>query len=328
MFKRLVSKVLFYKYYFRIDSNTGNVKRSDQYISKVAKLTGLYDDLRSLSAHIDGNFIRATKYTEMKQKVIKVEIKKCFNEFIIESKPNFRLDDPRYYNREECKNMTEEEFLDLLVWLTRRGLLERINEEEEKELNDLDNESLANQCYVSSKLVEGLCNSFNVRCRVIKIPAGFTDEIQLFGGSGYHYFAMVSLLSGEYILDCTYRQFFRLDKNLINRMGVYGMSGCDPGFYMTLDSKRYDVADKLLKRGWVKATPDNFKCYMDGFALAFRNCLYYEKNNEVDIKTSYSFLDYKSFLKGDDNQINREGFEFLGVQEDILKDKDYCFKLK
>lgn len=327
MFKRLVSRVLFYKYYFRIDNNAGEVKRSDQYISKVAKLTGLYDDLRNMSMYLDDNIIRHTKYVEARGKVIKVERKKCFNDFIIDSKPDFDGNDPKYFNRGECKTYTEEEFLDLLVWLTRSGLVEHLKNEDEY-LDNLDNETLSNQCYFSSKLVESICNGFNVRCKVIKIPPGFTDEIELYGGSGFHYFAMVQLQSGEYIVDCTYRQFFRLDRNLINRMGVFGMSGCDPGIYMTMDENRYDLANKILKRGWVKATPNNFKYYMDGFALAFRNCLYYEKNNETEMKTPYTFYDYKKFLKGEDHQINHEGYDCLGIQEEVLKDKDYCFKLR
>ena len=295
MFKKLLSGILFYKYYFRIDCNVGEVKRSDQYISKVAKLSGLYDDLRNMSAHLDNNIIRCTKYVEARGKVIKVERKKCFDDFIIDSKPDFDVNDPKYFNRGECKTFTEEEFLDLLVWLTRKGLVEHLSNDDDSIIG-LDNETLSNQCYFSSKLVESICNGFNVRCKVIKIPPGFTDEIELYGGSGYHYFAMVQLQSGEYIVDCTYRQFFRLDRNLINRMGVFGMSGCDPGIYMVSDNKRYDVANKLLKRGWVKASPDNFKHYMDGFALAFRNCLYYEKNNEVELKTPYTFYDYKKFI--------------------------------
>ena len=56
--------------------------------------------------------------------------------------------------------------------------------------------------------------------------------------------------------------------------------------------------------------------------------VYYEKNKRYDLTVPYTFEDYKSFLSGDDHQIAHEGEECLGMQDEPLKDKDYCYKLK
>ena len=42
------------------------------------------------------------------------------------------------------------------------------------------------------------------------------------------------------------------------------------GTYMICDEKRKEVADQILKCGWIEATPENIKAYMDGFEMAKR----------------------------------------------------------
>ena len=37
-----------------------------------------------------------------------------------------------------------------------------------------------------------MCDAFNVPAKKIKIPPGFTDDIKLFDGNGYHYFVFVT----------------------------------------------------------------------------------------------------------------------------------------
>lgn len=326
MFKQAKSTISFYKKYYKMESSIGNIKVSDSYTSKVVKLSKLYNDLRTLSSNICNEQLEEL-YLSMRCRVVHVERNVCSSEFIIESKPDFDAQDERYVNGEKKKALSTEEFLDLLVWLSRRGLVEDFIYEYENKFS-LDECTLANECFVASSLVESMCDAFNVKCSKVKIPAGFTDEIKLFDGHGYHYFCIVTIKDRDYIVDCTYRQFFRLDRNLIERMGVYGLSGCDPGIYMLMDEDRKKVAMQLLKKGWIDADKVNFKLYMDGFALAFRNGLYYENNGTLDVSVPYTFDDYMRFLKGDDHQINHEGEECLGVQNKPLKNKDYCMNLK
>lgn len=40
--------------------------------------------------------------------------------------------------------------------------------------------------------------------------------------------------------------------------------------YMIADEERKKVAEQILKYGWIEATPENIKAYMDGFEMAKR----------------------------------------------------------
>lgn len=326
MAKSFTNKLLFNMYRVGIEHQLTSCHVSHSYENKVARLAGLYESMRNLSDQIKGDQEYDDIYMTLRNRLVSKERTVFSNEFVYESKPDFDPMDTRYLGGAR-KEMSVEEFLDLLVWLIRKSLLADW-QEQDKDIKNLDDVSLTDQCFKATYMGKSLCDGFKIYSKPIKIEPGFTDREKLFDGHGYHFFLMVELASGEYIVDCTYRQFFRLDRNLHDRLGVYGLSGCNPGYYMLLDEGRKRVADTILKRGWIKATPDNFKAYMDGFALSFRNALYYERNGETEFKVPYTFYDYKRFLIGEDDQIRLQDFECLAVQESILKDKDYCKKLK
>ena len=77
-----------------------------------------------------------------------------------------------------------------------------------------------------------------------------------------HAFAIVTINEKKYILDCTYRQFFSMTYNF------KGSRESDAGYYMIIDEKRRKVAEHILKYGWIEATPENIKMYLDGFIMA------------------------------------------------------------
>lgn len=324
MLKRAKKTISFYAKYYSMSRSLGKIKSSDSYSSKVSKLGDLYNGLKELAINIDGRDLEL-QYARIKDRVVDVERYVCSSDFIVESKPDFDPYDERFQMGRN--KLQQEEFLDLLVWLSRRGLYEDfIYDFEYKE--SLDDCTMANECFVASSLVESMCEAFHVPAKKIKIPPGFSDDVQLYNGNGFHYFVLVTINDKDYIIDCTYRQFFRLDRNLIERMGTYGLSGCDPGIYMLMDEERKKVALQLLKKGWIEADKVNFKHYMDGFALSFRNCLFYKKNGTNDLTVSYTFEDYKRFLSTEDSQISCEGEDCLGVQEEVLEDTGYCYRLK
>ena len=62
----------------------------------------------------------------------------------------------------------------------------------------------------------------------------------------------------SYLIDCTYRQFF--EESLSEHCGIY----------MINDELRRCVAEQLLRNGWIEATPENLKAYMDGFEMEKR----------------------------------------------------------
>lgn len=326
MAKSFKNKLLFNVYKMEVEYKLAGCDVSHSYESKVARLSDLYEMMRNLSDQIKGDQLYDDIYLNLRNRLVGKERYVFSNEFICESKPDFDPQDPKYLGGAR-KEMSIEEFLDLLVWLIRKSLLADWQEEDES-IENLDDVSLTDQCFKATYMGKSLCDGLKTYSKAIKIEPGFTDREKLFDGHGYHFFLMVELPSGEYIVDCTYRQFFRLDRNLHDRLGVYGLSGCNPGYYMMLDPERKRVAETILKRGWIKATPNNFKAYMDGFALSFRNALYYERNGETEFKVPYTFYDYKRFLMGEDDQLRKQEFECLAVQESVLKDKDYCKKLK
>ena len=60
------------------------------------------------------------------------------------------------------------------------------------------------------------------------------------------------------MIDCTYRQFF--EESLSKHCGIY----------MINDETRRSVAEQILRNGWIEATPENIKAYMDGFEMGKR----------------------------------------------------------
>ena len=326
MAKSFKNKLLFNVYRMNVEHKLTGCHVAESYENKAAKLADLYEAMKCLSDQIHGDKEYDDIYMTLRDRLVLRERNVFSNEFIYESKPDFDPEDEKYLSGVK-KEMSVEDFLDLLVWLIRKDLLNDCMDSF-YDVTDLEDMSLTDQCFKATYLGKSLCDGFKVYSKALKIEPGFTDKIKLFNGHGYHFFLMVDLGSGEYIVDCTYRQFFRLDRNLPERLGVYGLSGCNPGYYMLLDPERKKVADALLKRGWIKATASNFKHYMDGFALSFRNGLYYERNGEEEFKVPYTFYDYKKFLMGEGDQIESQSEECLAVQDSPLKDKDYCKRLK
>ena len=57
------------------------------------------------------------------------------------------------------------------------------------------------------------------------------------------------------------------------------------------------------------------KYYLDGFAISFRNGLYYDETGDYSFTTPYTFDEYIDFLNGKDSQVKREGKLVLGYHE-------------
>ncbi len=76
--------------------------------------------------------------------------------------------------------------------------------------------------------------------------------------------------------------------------------------------------EKILKDGWIKSDEDILKHYLDGFAISYRNGIYYAQTKDYSYKTSYNAEDYIRFLKEEDSQINHEGKEALGFQKRLI----------
>ena len=96
---------------------------------------------------------------------------------------------------------------------------------------------------------------------------------------------------------------------------------------MLKDEVSRNIAQTILKRGWIEMNDDILKRYLDGFTLSFRNGLGFEKN-KGSLETKYSAEKYKIFLKGTDDMFNHECLSHIGQQEEPLKNTEFKLTFK
>ncbi len=176
------------------------------------------------------------------------------------------------------------------------------------------NANLTNLCLKASLYLKKLCNQKHIKINIIKINPGFREEDNLYDGNGFHYFSVIQLHDKKYLIDTTYSQFFFLKENILSRIGVVGLSGCNPGAFMYLNKERKKVADKILQDGFILLTKDTLKSYLDGFTISYRNASFYELTNDFSLETPYTHREYQQFLEGKCSQAFYEGIENLGYQ--------------
>jgi len=274
-------------------------------------LDDMYQYLKDVtSEYLEGDSLNY-RYNYLKQLLLICE-QSLPLDFIIESSPKFEFKSSKLFLDE---NMSTSEKLDWIVYMTRLYLINKFKYE------DINAESLANTCDVASKKVASLCKTVGLTSKRLIIYPGFKKSAKLYDGSGYHLINLVKDGDEKYIVDCTYRQFFTNTHNNINRLGIVGVSGCRAGVFMTMDPDRKELATNILKKGWFLATDENIKNYLDGFALSYRNGLYYLSTNDYSYTTNYTAEDYMSFLKGEDSQVAHEPLETLGFQRTLKPTK-------
>lgn len=321
--KKGVSILCVPDYMASLKKSYDNILLSDNYCSMIIELDYVYSTMKKAAFNLNcskDNYF----YEKLRNKMIDCE-DLCENYFILDSEPCFNPMDQRFYNK-SILNIPKDDLLNYIVWFTRDRLL-GTHQDETTEMVDFNKLNLTNDCKLASNIVKLVCDMLKVPCEIIKMPPAFTDEFQLFEGNGFHYFCLVTIDNVKYIVDTTYRQFFTLDTNRLNRLGVMGLDGCNPGIYMMMNDSRKNTAINILKNGYVVANEENLKNYFDGFLLSYRNGLYYEWIGEVDYFPTYSVSDYFSFIYGDDLLFDYEPIELLGNQEQSLKNPKFRFKI-
>lgn len=187
---------------------------------------------------------------------------------------------------------------------------------------------LTNTCYKIGKIVKELCDNYHVNCQLIKIDSGFSNKNPLFNGNYFHYFNIIEFSNNQYLVDCSYKQFFLTNKNMVESLGIPNFTTPLAGCYMIMNKERAKVAKEILKSGYILITPDNLKHYLDGFTLSFRNGLYYEENTDATYTTPYTYDQYLEFLYTDASLLDYEEKELLGYQKRPLKNSNFIFKEK
>ena len=168
-------------------------------------------------------------------------VKKSYK-YIIDSEPYILNGEVE--NNDFSEALSVEEKITSIVQRERRYLMKNF---------DLATDSLAGECEDSTLrvLIDSASKGFEEATCLF--PGAYLDN-----GSAGHNCSIIRLNGKSYLIDCTYRQFFE-------------ESHCEQcGIYMVNDETRRSVAKQILRYGWIEATPENVKAYMDGFEMGKR----------------------------------------------------------
>lgn len=287
------------------------LKKINYYLSKI-NLTKSVKEKEKLLRSVYLLLIKASRefyidkytiefYEDIKNKVMDYEEK--LNDFIV---PYY----PKYKYVPLLSHASNEEIIEHIMSKIWYGFLSN---------KSLKSVSFTDRCMNVSFGIELLCDYLGIECERHVIFAGFDDKELLYFGTKFHYFNIITINHEKYLVDGSYRQFFRLDTNVFEKVGVYRMSGCYNGVFMNKNEDRLRVTRELLTKGYIKIDDNVLKAYMDGFALSFRNGFYYEETNDYSFTTPYTADDYMRFINGEDSQVKHEGTEVLGFQIRPLK---------
>ena len=287
----------------------------------IEKLDALYQYIELISKEIYHNGKMSLAYMEIQDEVSDIEN-------IFHKKNNFILPTKPQYSKNLIKDDLDEIIYDTRTYLSQLAVQRKdyipINPPNEFEETQ-ENFSFLNYCYISSKKVQELCNKKNIKGEIIGVHPGFSKSDFLYGETKYHFFNLIKYNDSYYIVDCAYRQFFLSEFNLFSRLGIVKSIGLASGFFMIRDEERKKLAEQLIQYGKVPYTQDNLKKLMDGFALSYRNGIYYEKTGDYSFQTDYTAQDYERFLIGEDSQVkheNRKVLEYLKKPTKIVFTED------
>ena len=289
-----------------IDIYNDRLTRVSSEIDKVKIFKELYQFVKNFSLKLGPLYYANYQvYLYIRNTIITLEDKYLNNYSITNTLPNYNY----IQNNHLLSYQDDEYILHYIILKTRIFLHKMIN----KNIN-FNNLDLTNYCNIACDYILSICNKLNIKGNKIKINPGFTDKYKLYFGGKIHYFTVIDINNNKYLLDSTYSQFFLLKRNIIDRIGIINLSGCDAGIFMCMNRDRKLVADKILKDGFIKLDEDTLKHYLDGFAISYRNGLYYENTQDYSYTTNYTPKDYINFLKGLDSQITHEKISYLGYQ--------------
>ncbi len=219
-------------------------------------------------------------------------VKKSYK-YIIDSEPYIL--DTGFENDDFSEEMSDEAKITSIVQKERRHLMKD---------NDLATASLAGECEDST-----------LRVLIDSASKGFEEATCLFPGaylekgSAGHNCSIINLNGKSYLIDCTYRQFF--EESLSEQCGIY----------MINDESRRRVAEQILKYGWIEATPENIKAYMDGFEMGKRKSFeetgisaeeYIKRLNEHETNPIHIVTPRQIVEAGIDKNIATENMEQAG----------------
>jgi len=272
--------------------------------SRMLKSESSRSDMLALMDELEQFLANNSEIT--KQYKNQVRITKEFEDvYIMESKPI--IDE----NIEYKSDMSSDEKAKYIAQRMRQVLIDPDKNQRGLEY-DLSKDNLRGECRNTTRLLLEECSDINSMFNKYQIKAdGFNtkDDLGLTKNDN-HSFGIIHIDGKKYIVDCTYRQFFSVTKNI-----EFGRVR-DAGKYMLVDDQRKAFAEQLLKQGFVEATPENLKMYFDGFVLADAKS---KENDVTNIKSEdyQQKLDEASFEKSFFDDL--DGIDISEFEPDIKK---------
>ena len=146
---------------------------------------------------------------------------------------------------------------------------------------DSNDDSLVGECIHTTEKVVKLAKRMGLVVKAYRTQ-DIIDEENLLEG---HAFAIIEIGGKKWIIDCTYRQFFSLAMNgELRRFFRPYKKNISMGEKVLLNEQSLEMAKQLLHYGWVEATPENIKLYLDTFVkdgLEYSKEEYINKLNEA-----------------------------------------------
>ena len=325
IFKRCLKQID--KYIDEFKELSGSTSDPDDIIALGENLNLIYRRIKTLNAQLN-DFCNARVsvhyYSDVKSKICSLSRFENINHskiFLVESNPKISLD---VLSRQD----NGEDVIRRIVYDSRIELASSITQSRDLGvlLNTLMLHPLRNSCFEASNIVNKVSSKYSIKSQSLIISPGFKKNLNLPNDLRFHYFNIIVINGKKYIVDCSYRQFFLLANNCLDRLGIMHFTGISAGKAMLMDEKRKEVAMKILRDGYIEATEENIKAYLDGFAISFRNALFYEETNDFSYTTPYTALDYIHFFEGSDSQLDHESQDTLGFQLKLLKKPNMSFE--
>ena len=240
-----------------------------------------------------------------------------FDTFLLQFSYKKTLDkfgDIPFYLIDYSKFESADNLLDFIALSFRNEYFEKEEMEKYYGILDMEGMILADMCNELSERVKNRLQLFGINSDVLRIYPAFSEKPKIDNRLYFHDFVLTEIDNKRYLIDLSYSQFFIASDNQLESLGIQSYYQPLPGIYMLQDESRIKTARTLLEKGWIDATDENMKNYFDGFALSFRNGLYYQALGRVDYTTPYTASDYENFLYTSDSQFEREERFFLGTQ--------------
>ncbi|MGE5329385.1 MAG: hypothetical protein ACM3KR_07750 [Deltaproteobacteria bacterium] len=100
-----------------------------------------------------------------------------------------------------------------------------------------------------------------------------------------------------YLVDTTFKQFCLSencnDKHYFSQDERFkGECTPDPGFFMNFSEKGKEVAEHIMREGFIELTPENAKTYGDAFRFCERGLNYYERKKEAKDLSTDEFREF------------------------------------